>query len=222
MDKVIIIGAGRHGREVYSYLQHIQERGEVNIVGFVDELKSKGKFKNTRILGNINDLRAYLEKNNNDVFRYITAIGDINMRQRVVNRIELFQLPNIHPFTLVHPTASVGEDVEIGEGTCIAPGSVITTHVRIGKHCIVNTSVSISHDCMVGDFVNLNPSVTLCGDVKMGNECFIGAGATVIDKINIGNRVTVGAGAVVTKGVQDNITVVGVPAKITKVGRAKK
>ena len=46
----------------------------------------------------------------------------------------------------------------------------------------------------------------------------IGAGATVIDKINIGDRVTVGAGAVVTKGVQNNITVVGVPAKITKVG----
>ena len=219
MDKVIIIGAGRHGRELYSYLQHIED---VEFIGFVDELKPKGKLEDTSILGNINDLKYYLVNHEDDTFRYITAIGDINLRRRVVNRIDHLHLPNICPYTLLHPTAFVGRDVEIGEGTCLAPGAIATTHVRIGKHCIVNTNVSVSHDCVVGDYTNLNPSVTLCGDVCIGNECFIGAGATIIDKVTLGNRVVVGAGATVIKNVQDNVTVAGVPAKLIKVGKVKK
>lgn len=222
MDKVIIVGAGRQGRENYSYLLDLQENGaEIEMVGFIDELKPKGKFEDTRILGNINDLECYIENRKNDIFRYIVAIGDINLRQRVTNKIDYLQLPNISSFTIVHPTASIGRDVRIGSGTCIAPGVIITTHVKIGLHCIVNSNVSVSHDCVIGDYVNLNPSVTLCGDVCMGDECFVGAGATIIDKITIGNKAIIGSGAVVVKNVQDNITAVGVPAKVIKKGKVK-
>ncbi len=222
MDKVIIVGAGRHGRENYSYLLDLQKDGaEIEMVGFIDELKPKGKFEDTRILGNINDLECYVENHKNDIFRYIVAIGDINLRQRVANKIDYLQLSNISSFTIIHPTASIGRDVHIGSGTCVAPKAIITTHVKIGLHCIINSNVSISHDCVIGDYVNLNPSVTLCGDVCMGNECFIGAGATIIDKVIIGNKVTVGSGAVVVKHVQDNTTVVGVPAKEIKKGKVK-
>jgi len=223
MDKILIIGAGRQGRENYSYLRDLQANGvEIELVGFVDELKPKGKFQDTKIIGNIGDLKHFLDSHEEETFSYITAIGDINLRQRVVDRISYFGIKNIVPYTLIHPTASIGRDVEIGEGTCMAPNTTLTTNISIGKHCIVNSNVSISHDCVVGNYANLNPSSTLCGDVNMGDECFVGAGSTVIDKIKIGNKVIIGSGAVVIENVQSNITVAGVPAKMIRVGRKKK
>src|SRR5262249_56906097 len=64
-----------------------------------------------------------------------------------------------------HPFTVVGPHVKVGAGTCMAPGSVITTHVTIGQHVIVNVRVSISHDCVVGDYVNVNPGAVICGKI---------------------------------------------------------
>ncbi len=44
----------------------------------------------------------------------------------------------------------------------------------------------------------------------------VGSGARVLGPINIGNNVKIGASAVVLKDVEDNVTVVGVPAKIVR------
>jgi acetyltransferase-like isoleucine patch superfamily enzyme len=48
--------------------------------------------------------------------------------------------------------------------------------------------------------------------VKIGKKCRIGAGATLLPGIKIGNSVIVGAGAVVTRNIEDNQTIIGVPA----------
>ena len=64
---------------------------------------------------------------------------------------------------LLHPKAYLGNEVEIGYGTCIAPGTTINANVRIGNHCIVNVNASVSHDCTLGDFVNINPGAIVCG-----------------------------------------------------------
>ena len=42
----------------------------------------------------------------------------------------------------------------------------------------------------------------------------IGCGAKILGPIKIGNNVKIGANAVVTKDVQDNSTVVGIPGKV--------
>lgn len=44
----------------------------------------------------------------------------------------------------------------------------------------------------------------------------IGSGARVLGPIKIGNNVKIGASAVVLKDVKDNVTVVGIPAKIVQ------
>ncbi|GAA3319001.1 hypothetical protein GCM10020331_024100 [Ectobacillus funiculus] len=49
---------------------------------------------------------------------------------------------------------------------------------------------------------------------KIGNNVYIGPGAKIFGGITIGNNVSIGANSVVTKDVPDNVTVVGIPAKI--------
>lgn len=217
IEKVIIIGAGGHGSELYSYIKDLTKCGKkVSLIGFIDEQKLKGANNDLKILGDFGDLGEFLQNYRKSNFFYITATGDNQLRQRFVKKIEQLNVGNLLPWTVRHPSALVGDKVEIGEGSCLAPRSIITTRTKIGRHCILNVNASVSHDCVVGDFVNINPAAVVCGNVKIGNGCYIGAQATIINKISIGEGAVIGAGAVVTDDIPKNVTAVGVPAKVIK------
>lgn len=214
---LIIVGAGRHGKELAAYLQDPPARGRrVRLAGFVDEAKGKGPFSGSKILGGFSELRGLVLRNPRKKFFYITATGNNRTRMALVEKIENLKAPNLQAWTYRHPGAFVGRGVEVGEGTCLVPGTILTADVRMGRHCIVNVKASVSHDCSIGDFVNLNPGVTLCGDVRIGKGCYIGAGATVIDKVSIGEWTVIGAGAVVVDDLPPRVTAVGVPARVIK------
>ena len=217
VDKqIIIIGAGGHGKEVCAYLDDwVRQGAKVQLVGFIDEEKPKGPFGGSTILGDLSDLKTML-RIPETVFHYMTAVGDNEGRKRLVERIEAIRAENLHAWTFCHPSAYVGQEIQIGEGTCLAPGSLVTASVSLGKHCIVNVKASLSHDCVIGDFANINPGAVICGNVQIGEGCFIGAGAKVIEKVSIGEWAVIGAGAVVTENIPPHVTAVGIPARVIK------
>jgi serine O-acetyltransferase len=55
----------------------------------------------------------------------------------------------------------------------------------------------------------------------VGKYCVISAGARVLGNITIGDYAKVGAGAVVLRDVPAHATVVGVPARIVRIGGSK-
>lgn len=99
----------------------------------------------------------------------------------------------------IHPGATIGKRLFIDHGM----GIVIGETAEIGDDCI------IYHQATLGgtgkDKNKRHPTI--------GNNVMVGAGAKVLGPIIIGNNVKIGAGAVVLKNVEDNSTVVGVPAK---------
>jgi sugar O-acyltransferase (sialic acid O-acetyltransferase NeuD family) len=210
---VVIIGAGGHGSEVHSYLHDLVNAGQpLRLVGFIDDRLPVGPLLGSEILGGLSALRQIGTER--DILHYITAFGDNPTRRKIVEKLAALQISALRPWTLRHPTANIGYEVEIGDGTLLAPGVIVTTRVRVGRHCILNVKASVSHDCKIGDFVNINPGATICGDVAIGDGSFIGAGAVVKERITIGQGVLVGAGAVVVKDVPDRAKVVGVPATV--------
>lgn len=54
---------------------------------------------------------------------------------------------------------------------------------------------------------------TLVAPVHVGKRCFIGQGSTILPGVTIGDDCVVGAGAVVTRDVEPNTVVAGVPAR---------
>lgn len=209
-EPLIIIGAGGHGAEVAAYAFD----QVMPLLGAIDDGKPAGPWQGTQLLGGLADLAAICAAH--DQVRYITAFGSNALRRKIVQRIESLGITNLLPTTLRHASAWTGAGVQIGEGTLLAPQSLVTTRASIGQHCILNVKASVSHDCVVGDWCNLNPGATLCGDVQLGEGCYIGAGATVIEKIKIGAWTVIGAGAVVIDDLPDGVTAVGIPARIIK------
>ena len=54
---------------------------------------------------------------------------------------------------------------------------------------------------------------SVSGRVVIGDFSSVGTNATILPNIVIGKNVYIGAGAVVTKNVEDNTVVAGIPAK---------
>jgi carbonic anhydrase/acetyltransferase-like protein (isoleucine patch superfamily) len=114
----------------------------------------------------------------------------------------------------------VSRTTDIGEGSVVAPGAVITA-ATIGRHGLVNVGASLAHDVVAGDFVTVGPGARVGGAVRLGDGVFVGIGAVVIDRVTLAAGVVVGAGAVVVADIDEpGAVVVGNPARVLRVDRA--
>jgi sugar O-acyltransferase (sialic acid O-acetyltransferase NeuD family) len=205
-DRLVIVGAGGHGREALAIARAVNRvETRWTSIGLVDD----GPVDRERLDRIDADLLGPLDMLIADGATHVIAIGDPTLRRRVAERIGR-SAPAV---TLVDPTAWIGDDVRLDDGTLLHPGSICTTNVRIGRHSHLNCGVIVSHDCRVGDFVSLSPGVRLNGDVTIDDGAFLGTGAIVLPGRLVGQNAVVGAGAVVTEDVAPGARVVGVPAR---------
>ena len=138
----------------------------------------------------------------------IVAIGSNPAREHVAHR-----LGSQNFATVVHPTCIVSSCADIGIGTFVAHGAILGPATMLGRHVIVNTGASVSHDCIVDDFAHIAPRASVGKHVRVGRGALIGAAATIRPGVRVGHGATVGAGTVVRNDVPDGVTVVGNPAR---------
>ena len=92
--------------------------------------------------------------------------------------------------------------------------AVLQADSFVGMGSILNTGCSVDHDSQLADGVHICPGARLAGEVYVGARSWIGIGSSVIQQVRIGSDVIVGAGAAVVSDVPNQVTVVGVPARI--------
>lgn len=145
--------------------------------------------------------------------KLIIAIGDNNLREKIYHNIK-----HLCEFeTMQHYSAYVSRFTEVGEGTVIMPQVCINAEVKIGGHCIINTSSIIEHECIIEDFVHISPKAALAGNILVKKGAQIGLGANLIQGITIGQNAIVGAGTVVLQDVPDHAVIVGNPGRIIRI-----
>ncbi len=211
-EKIVIVGAGGFGKEVlWTLLDCNKNLKKYNILGFIDDNKKlhHKTILQRKVLGGIDWFLGKSAKN----VKCVIAIGDGKTRKSLSVRLEEM---NVKFATVIHPSVIMSDYVEIGEGSIIQAGSVLTVDVTIGRHCRVDTNCTIAHDSKIGDYVDLSPGVHINGKNSIGVGTFIGSGTVTREKISIGKWSIVGAGTVLVSYVPDKSLFVGVPGKLKK------
>jgi sugar O-acyltransferase (sialic acid O-acetyltransferase NeuD family) len=124
---------------------------------------------------------------------------------------------NTKYFSFIHPSAQVlDKDLEIGEGSIVCAGCILTTNIKIGKHAHLNLHTTIGHDCRIGDYFTTAPGVKVSGNCNLGDCVYLGTNSSIREKINICNNVTIGLGSGIVKHILEPGTYVGLPTKKIK------
>lgn len=205
LEKVILIGNGGHAKVIEDI---IKANKNLKIYAQLDDKYSDCFVEKDIIKAPI----KYIDKlitNENDV-SVIIAIGTNEIREKIVAMLELDKEKYL---TIVHPSAIISPRASIGNGTVIMPNTVINADSVVGDHVIINSGSIVEHDCKIHNYTHISPGAILTGGVTVKEGSHIGAGSSIIPMKTIGEWSTVGAGSVVINNVDDNCTVVGVPAR---------
>ncbi len=203
MNKLVIIGAGGHGRVIADIAE---KTGYTDIV-FLDDNSGAKECGGYKVVGGCKDALLYKDAD------FIVAIGNAKVRRKIQE--ELLGM-GLHIVSLIHPAAVIARNVKIGIGTVVMAGAVINPFVEVGQGCIINTCASVDHDSNIGDYIHIAVGAHVAGTVTIGENTFVGAGVTISNNIDVAKDCILGAGAVVVKNITDKGTYIGVPAQKIK------
>ena len=145
MKDLYIIGAGGFGREVAWLVERINEKGPTwNIKGFIDdnELLWGTMEDDYKVVGGCEYLKTL-----GDVYA-VCAVGSARIRKII---IEEFKETEVKFATVIDPSVITSKRVEIGEGTIICAGTILTVDIKIGNHVIINLDCTFGHDDIIED-----------------------------------------------------------------------
>jgi len=211
LKQLVIVGAGGFGREALAWAQQsVQFEREWTIKGFIDDNPDALQGKNTpaRVIGKISDY----EPQPDDVF--ICAIGTPAYKRRCS---ELLLARGAQFTRIVHRTAVIGDNVEMGEGVIMCPYALASANNRLGRGVAVYFHATVDHDACVGDWSQISGHCDLTAGVRIGREVFLGSRVSVIPGVEIGDGAYIGAGAVVTRNIPAGAKAYGVPARVQTV-----
>ena len=204
--RLFILGAGGFGRELESWLQLMPEaKRDWQIAGYLD--------KNKQALDNFPSDYEII----GDEDSYQFGSGDLVALSIIEPKIKeaiYSKLKNkVRFFTYIAPGVVWGKHNQIGEGTIICPGCVISTNINLGKLVTINTSSQIGHDTSIADFCSIMANVDIGGGNKLGKRVFIGTNATIIPQREVSDDARIGSGSIVLRNIKEAKTVFGNPAK---------
>ena len=198
MNRLIIIGAGGHGKVI---ADNALKNGYKDIC-FIDD-HVKGEIMGYPVVGRSNDIESFNDGNTD----FIIGIGNNEVRKTIAKTY------NVNWVAIVHPSAQIAFNAEIGKGTVVMANAVINACTTVGEHCIINTGAIVEHDNVIENYVHISPNAALGGTVRIGALSHIGIGATVKNNTDICSDCIIGAGAVALKNINEPGIYIGVPIR---------
>ncbi len=201
--RILIVGGGGFGREVYCWMRDAWPAARDRFTGFLDADPSRGGAEG----GVIGDPDTYQPLPGDGL---LLGVGIPVVRRRLA---EVLLARGGRFLTLVHPTAVVVPSAVVGEGTIVCPHGIVSDAATLGRGVLVNYHASVAHDASVGDYGVLSPYATLGGFARVGADVFLGLHASVGPGRRVGDRSKVSANSSALADVPTDTLVYGVPGR---------
>jgi sugar O-acyltransferase (sialic acid O-acetyltransferase NeuD family) len=201
---VLIVGAGRHGRNIADAV--LWSGGAV--FGFADDTRQRGSLVDRiAVLGGFDmicepDLLARVAVH--------VAIGNSIHRKRVSEDVAA---RGGVLASVIHPSAVISPHARLGAGIYVAPYVRISPEARLGTGCLIDPFCTIGGGSDLGDFTMLAAHCSLVADSKIGAGTFLGTHVSVTG-VSVGANCIIGAGSVVLRDLPDGVRAFGTPAKV--------
>ena len=159
-----------------------------------------------RVVGGLTELA------NHPTAQILVCVGRGASRAALVDRLAALGVTAERYARVVHPASPIPASCQVGAGSILLSGVVLTTDVVLGDHVVVMPNVTLTHGNRVDSFATLCAGVALGGDVHIGSRAYLGMNAAVRERVSIGAGATIGMAAAVLSDVPDGETWIGVPA----------
>jgi sugar O-acyltransferase (sialic acid O-acetyltransferase NeuD family) len=212
VQQIAIYGGGGFAREVAWVTQACNDTTPIyQVVCFIDDNKAMHR----KVINGIPVMGLEVARAQFPQSYIVGGVGTPRTRQIVMEKAAAAGFDFV---TIIHPRVERSQWIEIGLGTVICAGNILTVNITLGKHVQINMDCTVGHDVIMGDYTTLTPGVHVSGCVHFGKRVYVGTGAVIVngtqeEPIVIGDDVVIGAGACVTKSVPAGFTVVGVLAR---------
>lgn len=206
MKHLIIIGAGGMGRTMYDMARESIGYGtQYDIRGFIDDnVAALDNFANYPPI--IAPIQGY-QPQEDEVFA--CSIGGTSRQkcmEEIVSRGGKF-------LTMIHATARLGTNVQVGEGTIVGAFTSIGADAKVGKYNLIQSYTVVGHDSVIGNWNRIDTHVTLVGGTIVQDGTDIHTSAMISHNVTVESHSRVAACSFVIRRVKEGTTVMGNPAK---------
>ena len=210
-----IYGAASGGLELRRIAEEMQKNGTycweeiIYIDDYVDEIRGEKVYK-------LDELTSKY-----DVGKVVAniSIGEPAIRERIYSRLKE---SNIQLVNLIHPTVYVDELASIGVGIAAFENCYFGPGSNVGDNTMFQHKVVVGHDAKIGNHSMIGSCCNIAGYSSLGDRVFTGFLSGVRDHTKVGSDVIIAPGAIVFHDVEDNVVIVGNPARVSKRNEEKK
>lgn len=201
MKNIGIVGAGGFAREVLWLIEDLGLAGRIQAFYESDDIWKDRSVSGIPVLPVSRFVPSATE--------LVIGIGSPAARRNIVAA-----LPAETTFPVfIHPSVQRSRRIEIGAGTVICAGSILTCDIRLDEHVQLNLATTVGHDCHLKRFVTTAPAVNISGACTLGEATYIGTNACLREGLAVPAETVIGMGAVMVSTPAEAGTYVGNPAR---------
>lgn len=206
-----IYGAGGLGKGIADIVtKHLPEWDEVL---FVDDVTQERRVHGLDVL----PYAEFLRQHGPGQAQIVIAQGEPADKATLFDKVKA---DGYALATLVHPSAEISPDVQLGEGAVVFTGCYVSAETIIDAGSCLMPNVGVGHNVHVGRCCQLSMCTTVGGYTTIGHGCYIGLSASLRDRIEVGDDCIVSQGSVVLKSLPATAVVMGNPARVISKNRS--